>query len=91
MSGSDLPAKMFVDVTNLARKFWKNFGVTPPTAQKFRPFLNKNKLSILTHHLQNIQTLENQKCIVVMQCIYHRKSQNYPEHRNFFLGLLSGQ
>ena len=32
----------------------------PPTAQKIMPFI-KNTLSILTHHLHNTQTLENQK------------------------------
>ena len=36
---SNLPAKKFVNKTNLAREFWKNVGVMPPTAQKFIPFL----------------------------------------------------
>ena len=34
-----LPAKKFLDMSNLAREFWKNFRVTPTTAQKFLPFL----------------------------------------------------
>ena len=32
-----LPAKNFVNMTKLACKFWKNFGVTPSTAQKSMP------------------------------------------------------
>ena len=31
-------AKKFVNITNLAREFLKNFGETPPTAQKFMTF-----------------------------------------------------
>ena len=37
--GSNLPAKKFVNMTNFARKFWKNFLVMPPAAQKFMPLL----------------------------------------------------
>ena len=34
-----LPAKKFVNMTNLAGELWKNFEAAPPTAQKFMPFL----------------------------------------------------
>ena len=53
MCRSNLPAKNFVNMTELAREFWKNSGVTPPTAQKSMPFLEKKKkLSILTYDTQ---------------------------------------
>ena len=35
----NLPAKKFVDASDLARKLWKIFGVMPPIVQKFMPFL----------------------------------------------------
>ena len=34
-----LPAKKLVDMIYAAGEFWKNFGVTSPTAQEFMPFL----------------------------------------------------
>ena len=66
----------------LSREFGKNFGVTPSTAHKFIHFLNEKRPSILTHHFINTQTLENQKCIVVL-CIHHQILQDYSRYRNF--------
>ena len=43
MYGSNLSAKKFVNKTNLACEVQKNFGVTPPTAQKFMPFFELKK------------------------------------------------
>ena len=82
MYSSTLPAKKFVTTTNLAREFWKILEQCRQLFKNLCHFLNKKRLSILTHHFVNAQTLENQKCVVVLW-IHHQASQDYPVYKFF--------
>ena len=61
MCRSNLPAKKFVNMISLTREFWSNAA---NCSEIYVISSIKNRLSILTHHLHNTQTLEDQKYIV---------------------------
>ena len=58
MCHSNLPAQKFANMINFAREFWSNAA---ECSEIYGISKIKNTLSILTHHLHNTQTLENQK------------------------------
>ena len=58
MFRSDLSAKNFVSMINFACELWSNAA---KCSEIYAISEIKNRLIILTHHLHNTQTLENEK------------------------------